>query len=400
MSDSVLETLQQLREEIRRHDQRYYIEAQPEISDREYDLLMDRLKKLEAENPELVTPDSPTQRVGEAPVDHLEQVEHRTPMLSIDNTYSLEELREFGDRTAKSLPGEEIEWTVELKVDGVAISLIYENGVLTRALTRGNGQVGDDITHNARTIVDAPLKLLGDPPPLLEVRGEIYMTNADLVKLNQKQQEKGDPVYANTRNVTAGSVRLLDPRLCAERNLRIFCHGVGYCEGLQATDYHDFLETLQGYGLPITPLAQSFPTFAEAVEYCPTVIERLHELSFEVDGIVLKVNDFQQRERLGARSKSPRWLVAYKWEKYEAITKVNEITVQVGKTGQITPVAELEPVELAETIVSRSSLHNADEIQRLDVREGDVGPEARVLGAASLPLSARFLVDRSIVLKG
>jgi DNA ligase (NAD+) len=373
MNNGASKQIAELREQIRYHDRKYYVEAAPEISDLQYDRLMDELKQLEAAHPELVTPDSPTQRVGEQPVGDLSQVEHRVPMMSIDNTYSVEELRAYGQRAAKLLPGETVEWVVELKVDGVAASIVYEDGVLVRAVTRGNGRVGDDITHNIRTIGDVPLRLLGDdPPPVLEVRGEVYMTNADLVKLNELQQAKGEPPYANTRNVTAGTVRLLDPRICAERRLRVFCHGVGYCEGLKAANHMDFLAEIGNYGLPPTPHVECFPSFDAAVEHCEALIERLHELDFEVDGLVLKVDNFEQRERLGATSKSPRWLIAYKFEKYEAVTRLNAINVQVGKTGTITPVAELEPVQLAGTTVSRASLHNADEIERKDVRVGDM----------------------------
>ncbi|PQO44488.1 NAD-dependent DNA ligase LigA [Blastopirellula marina] len=370
---SVEQDIEQLREKIRYHDRKYYVEASPEITDLEYDKLIDQLKDLEAKRPDLVTPDSPTQRIGDAPVPQLEQHEHRVPMLSIDNTYSLDELKKYGERIAKLLPDEKIAWVVELKIDGVAVSILYENGVMTRALTRGNGTVGDDITHNVRTIADAPLRLIGDDvPPQLEVRGEIYMTNADLVKLNEKQAEAGLPAYKNTRNVTAGTIRLLDPRISAERNLRLFCHGVGYAEGLKATSHSEFLQELNSYGLPATPFVKSFLDFDSAIEHCQGLIESLHELEFEVDGLVLKVDRFDQRAKLGSTSKSPRWLIAYKFEKYEATTKVNNIEVQVGKTGAITPVAILEPVELAETTVSRASLHNAEEIVRKDVRVGDV----------------------------
>jgi len=294
-------------------------------------------------------------------------------MLSIDNTYSIEELNKYGQRIAGLLEDEPIEWVVELKIDGVAASVTYENGLLTQALTRGNGQVGDDITHNIRTVVDVPLRLAGDDvPPLIEVRGEVYMTNSDLVRLNEQQLSRGEAPYANTRNVTAGSIRLLDPRKCAQRRLRMFCHGVGHAEGMSAETHMDFLNELGGYGLPPTPHVESFPTFDAAVEHCQSLVERLHELDFEVDGLVLKVNRFDQRERLGSTSKSPRWLIAYKFEKYEGVTRLNAITVQVGKTGTITPVAELEPIELAGTTVSRASLHNAEEIERKDIRVGDV----------------------------
>ncbi|MCA9263868.1 MAG: NAD-dependent DNA ligase LigA [Planctomycetales bacterium] len=368
----VRQEIESLRNTIREHDRHYYVEAAPVISDLDYDQLVKRLQQLEADHPELVTADSPTQRVGDAPVSHLEQAPHRVPMLSIDNTYSEQEVRDHDQRLRKLLDGEPIEWVVEYKIDGVAASVIYESGVLTQALTRGNGRVGDDITHNARTIADLPLKLRGDAPPLLEVRGEVYMTNSDLVRLNEQQQAKGDAPYANTRNVTAGTIRLLDPQIAATRKLRMFCHGVGAIEGLTAETHMEFLESLRHWGLPATPAVRAYPDIDRALEHCQTLIEGLPDLDFEVDGIVLKVNRFTQRERLGSTSKSPRWLIAYKFEKYEATTRLNEIRVQVGKTGTITPVAELEPVLLAGTTVSRASLHNAEEIARKDIRVGDI----------------------------
>ena len=372
MTSNTAAEIARLRETIRHHDRKYYVEAAPEISDLEYDRLVEQLKTLEAKHPELVTPDSPTQRVGEQPVEGLVQVAHRVPMLSIENTYSLEDLQRFGERMGKLLPAENLEWVVELKIDGVAVSLIYEHGVLARGLTRGNGVVGDDVTHNLRTVSGVPLRLLGDSaPPILEVRGEVYMTNSDLVVLNQAQEAKGDSSFANTRNVTAGSIRLLDPRICAQRRLRFFCHSVGQVEGLRAESHMEFLEEMRSYGIPSTPHAERFSSFAAAVEHCGSLIERLHELDFEIDGLVLKVNRFDQRRRLGSTAKSPRWVIAYKFEKYEAATRLRAIRVQVGKTGTVTPVADLEPVELAGTIVSRASLHNADEIHRKDIREGD-----------------------------
>ena len=370
-TDSSVEIVR-LRKEIDRHDRKYYVEAAPEISDTDYDRLVDCLKKLEAAHPELVTSDSSTQRIGDRPVEGLEPFEHRVPMLSIDNTYSLDELKKYGDRIAKLLPAEPVDWVVELKVDGVAASLIYENGLLTHGVTRGNGRVGDDITHNVRTIKDIPLRLSGkDVPPLLEVRGEIYMTNSDLVLLNEAQQRNGEPPFANTRNVTAGSVRQLDPRVCARRRLRFFCHSAGDAVGLNANTHMEFLREMAAYGLSPTPQVECFSSFTAAVEHCEELIERLHELDFEIDGLVLKVNRFDQRQRLGSTAKSPRWVIAYKFEKYEATTRLSAIRVQVGKTGAITPVADLEPVELAGTTVSRASLHNADEIARKDVRPGD-----------------------------
>ncbi|NLF68248.1 MAG: NAD-dependent DNA ligase LigA [Candidatus Anammoximicrobium sp.] len=365
--------VEQLREQIRHHDRQYYVEAAPEIGDLEYDRLLQRLKDLEAKHPELVTPDSPTQRVGDALVGDLPKLTHREPMLSIENTYSVDELREFASRTSKLLAGDTIDWVVELKIDGVAIATIYENGLLARALTRGSGSIGQDVTHNVRTISDVPLRLCGtDFPAVIEIRGEVYMTNSDLVKINRLQSERGESVFANTRNFTAGSIVLKDPKTCASRPLKFFAHSVGYCEGLRAATHLEFLEKIGGYGLRPTPLVQCFPHIDKAIEYCEELIGRLHEFDFEVDGLVLKVNSFEQRERLGATSKSPRWVVAYKFEKYEAATRLNRIDVQVGKTGAITPVAELSPVSLAGTTVSRASLHNADEIRRKDIRVGDV----------------------------
>jgi DNA ligase (NAD+) len=411
---SAASQIAELREEIRRHDQKYYVEAAPEISDTEYDRLVERLKKLEAEHPALVSPDSPTQRIGDQPVEGLMPFEHRVPMLSIENTYSLDELKKYGERVTKLLPGETVEWVVELKVDGVAVSLIYEDGLLTHGVTRGNGRTGDDITHNVRTIKDIPLRLTacsplslrerarvrasgendsngphplplsqrerGDVveqvPPLLEVRGEIYMTNSDLVRFNEIQKAKIEhgekpEILKNTRNAVAGSVRQLDPRVCADRRLRFFCHSAGDTRGLKAKTHIEFLDEMRSYGLAATPYVECFPSFAAAVEHCEELIERLFELDFEIDGLVLKVNSFDQRERLGSTSKCPRWVIAYKFEKYEATTRLNAIRVQVGKTGAITPVADLEPVELAGSTISRASLHNADEIQRKDVRPGD-----------------------------
>ncbi len=293
-------------------------------------------------------------------------------MLSIDNTYRREELKAYFDRTEKLLENQPIQWVMEYKIDGVAGSIRYEHGRMTMALTRGNGDIGDDITHNIRTVRDLPLVLNGtSPPPLLEVRGEVYMTNADLADLNLRQSESGDEPYKNTRNVTAGTIRLLDPAIAAKRNLRFFCHGVGATEGLRATNHIAFLEEVGKLGIPPTPGVQLLSGSDAALDAVAMLEDEMPDLPFEVDGIVFKVNDFAQREKLGMRSKSPRWLIAYKFERYEAVTTLNTITVQVGKTGTITPVANLSPVDIADTTVSRASLHNADEIERLDVREGD-----------------------------
>lgn len=373
MSENVAEEIQRLRELIRYHDYKYYVEASPEISDLEYDRLMQRLRELEEAHPELITPDSPTQRVGEQPIESLQQVPHRVPMLSIENTYSAQEVRNFAQRVQKLLNGEPVEWVVEPKIDGVAVAIHYENGRLVRGVTRGDGFVGDDVTHNVRTVRGVPLRLLGKGhPPMVEIRGEVYMTNSDLVKLNEEQKKRGEPLFANPRNATAGSIRLLDPRICAQRRLRFICHGLGYSEGFDVKTHMEFLEKVKGWGVPIPPGVACFDDIEKAIAYCEEQIEHLHELDFEIDGLVLKVNRFDQRERLGATAKSPRWVMAYKFEKYEAKTRVLQIRVQVGKTGIVTPVADLEPVLLAGTVVAHASLHNADEIERKDVRVGDV----------------------------
>ncbi len=385
MTASAARQIEVLREQIRHHDRLYYVEASPEITDREYDALIDRLTQLEAKYPELVTSDSPTQRIGDEPVPGLQAVTHRVPMLSIDNTYSIEDLAAWGRRVEKLLPAEgrategegyakePIQWVLELKIDGVAVSLTYENGLLALAATRGNGLIGDDITHNVRTIHGVPLRLdLDDPPASVEVRGEIYMTNSDLVTLNEEQAAKGLPPFANTRNVAAGSIRLLDPRECAARPLRFFCHGVGNVGGLGATSQTELLAWGVRAGLPVAPRTAAFDSLDALIDHASTLIEELHDLDFEVDGFVVKVDRFDQQQRLGTTAKSPRWAIAWKFEKFEATTKLAGIRVQVGRGGTVTPVADLEPVELAGTTVSRASLHNADEVARKDIRVGDV----------------------------
>jgi DNA ligase (NAD+) len=379
VSASVAARIERLRERIRHHDRKYYVEAAPEIPDREYDRLVEELRTLEEAHPDLVTPDSPTQRVGDEPMAELVPVSHRRPMLSIDNTYSAADLAAWGRRVEKLVregegrADEPIEWVLELKIDGVAVSLAYEAGRLALAATRGNGVTGDDITHNARTIPGVPLVLdLADPPASIEVRGEVYMTNSDLVTLNEEQAKRGLAPFANTRNVVAGSIRLLDPRECAARPLRFFCHGVGDSTGLGAGSQTELLAWATAAGLPVAPGTQVFASLDALVERGTELIEELHDLDFEVDGFVVKVNRFDQQRRLGTTAKSPRWAIAWKFEKFEATTLLAGIRVQVGRGGTITPVADLEPVELAGTTVSRASLHNADEVARKDIRVGDV----------------------------
>jgi len=374
---SAASRIAKLREEIRRHDRKYYVEATPEIGDRDYDRLVDELRDLEARHPELVTPDSPTQRVGDEPVPELQPVRHRVPMMSIDNTYGAEDLAAWGKRVEKLLADaghtEPVEWVLELKIDGVAMSLTYDSGALVLAATRGNGITGDDVTHNVRTIHGVPLLLARSAPPeSIEVRGEVYMTNSDLVALNETQAQAGLAAFANTRNVAAGSIRLLDPRECARRPLRFFCHGVGDATGLGAASQTDLLAWAVEAGLPVAPGTQVFGSLDALVDRGTALIEELHGLDFEVDGFVVKVNRFDQQRILGATAKSPRWAIAWKFEKFEATTTLAGIRVQVGRGGTITPVADLEPVELAGTVVRRASLHNADEIARKDIRIGDV----------------------------
>ena len=361
----------ELSERIRYYDRCYFVEHESKISDTEYDQLMLRLRDLERAHPDLIRPDSPTQRVGEKLTGDRPVVRHLVPMLSIENVYSEGELRDFGRSIVEQFPDEVVEWVCELKIDGVAASVIYEKGVLSLALTRGDGVSGEDITANVRTIQDIPLRLTGNVPDYLEVRGEIYMPNAELVRLNYLQAQRGKKPFANTRNVTAGSLKQDDPAVCAERHLRFFAHSVGSTEGMGVLNHLDFMNRLHELGFATSPYMKRFDCFDQAVNYCGEMIEHLHELDFEIDGIVLKVNDFRQREVLGTTSKFPRWVIAYKFEKYEARTRLLEIRVQVGKSGKITPVAVLEPVQIAGTTVARASLHNADEIARKDIRVGD-----------------------------
>ena len=373
MTADIQAEILRLRTALEHHNQLYYIAAQPEISDLEYDQLLQRLHQLETEHPQYDDPSSPTHKVGGAPIAGFSTVPHRVPMLSIDNVYDEGNLREFDQRLRRLLePGEAVEYVIEYKIDGVALSAIYEHGKFLQALTRGDGQQGDDITHNARVIAGLPLKLHGqNVPAYLEVRGEAFISNTDFAHLRASQQTSGGLLFANPRNTTAGGLKLLDPQECRRRHIRFLAHSLGWTEGLQFPTHLEYLEALRGWGIPVTPQVQLRPTFEETFLYCQELMERLHELDFEVDGIVLKVNRIEQRERLGRTSKSPRWVVAYKWEKYEAVTQVQDIGIQVGKSGALTPVAHLVPVEIAGTTVSRASLHNRDELQRLGVRIGD-----------------------------
>jgi DNA ligase (NAD+) len=371
---TIPQRVEELRRQINYHNDRYYKDARPEISDREFDRLLEELKELEAKHPDLVTPDSPTQRVGGQPIEGFVAVRHRVPMLSIDNTYNAEELREFDKRVRKGLAkGEAVTYVVEPKIDGVAMSMTYEDGVFTVGATRGNGEEGDDVTHNLKTIRELPLRLRGDDPPaLFEARGEVYMTREELARLNRQRAEKGLKPYDNPRNLTAGTLHMLDPRQVAERRLRVFAYGQGATEGVETATHLETLDLLRQWGFPVNPHIASFEAIDDVIAYVNDWATKRNELPYETDGLVIKVNDYAQRHRLGETTKFPRWVVAYKFPAEQALSKVLSIDLTVGKNGTLTPTANLTPVRLAGTTVSRASLHNADFIKAKDVRVGDM----------------------------
>ena len=361
----------QLREEIEKHNRRYYEQAAPTISDREYDRLYKELVDLESKFPELVTSDSPTQRVGGKPLKAFEPIEHRVPMLSLDNTYSEEEVADFYARIARLLPNEKIPVVIEPKVDGVAVSLLYENGKLRHAATRGDGTVGDDITQNIRTIRSVPEQLRGKAPKLLEVRGEVYMDKKGFEKLNAEREKEGLPLFANPRNAAAGSLKQLDPAIVAKRPLGLVCYGTGATEGVDVDLHSKIFPLLKKLGLPAPEkwwLADSVEKILQAIHELDQV---RHDFPYQTDGAVVKVDSFAQRENLGFTAKSPRWAIAYKYEAERVETRLLDIVVQVGRTGTLTPVAILEPVLVSGSTVSRATLHNEDEIKRKDIRIGD-----------------------------
>lgn len=365
--------IRRLREEIREHDYLYYVLNQPRISDRRYDELFAELKSLEQAHPELITADSPTQRVSERPIEGFQTVRHAVPMLSIDNTYNAEELRAFDERVAKLLGGRDYDYVVELKIDGLAISVRYENGILSTAATRGNGEVGDNVTANVRTIKAVPLALLDGAhvPDVVEVRGEVYMPSSSFVELNRLRAEAGEPPFANPRNAAAGSLKLLDARITAARNLSFFAYATGEVSESLASEHYEMLERLRDFGLPVNPAIRRARDVDEALDICLSWSEKRSELDYQIDGMVIKVNRFDQREILGATGRAPRWCISYKFAAERAETIVESIGVQVGKSGILTPVARLTPVQLAGTTVKRASLHNFDELKRLNVGIGD-----------------------------
>ena len=363
--------MEQLRDEIRRYDRLYYEEAAPIISDREYDRLYKQLVDLETQFPDLATPDSPTQRVGGKPLKAFEQVPHLIPMLSLDNTYSEEEVKNFYARIQRLLPNEKVPVVIEPKVDGVAVSLIYENGRLRQAATRGDGTVGDDITQNIRTIRSVPERLRGAAPKLLEARGEVYMHKRGFEKLNEERRKAGLPLFANPRNAAAGSLKQLDPAIVAKRPLGVVLYGTGATEGVDVNVHSEIFPLLKKLGLPATErwwVAKSVEEILEAIHELDGI---RHKFAYQTDGAVVKVNSFAQRERLGFTAKSPRWAIAYKYEAERVETRLNDIVIQVGRTGILTPVAMLEPVLVSGSTVGRATLHNEDEIKRKDIRIGD-----------------------------
>jgi DNA ligase (NAD+) len=360
--------MRQLASEIERHNRLYYLDANPEISDREFDLLLRELTKLEKENPELADPNSPTQRVGGAPLDKFLHVRHSVPMMSLDNLFTEQELRDYVAKT----PGPFI---LEPKIDGISISLRYENGELVQAITRGDGKIGDDVTANARTIKSIPLRLETlDPPTVLEVRGEIFMTRSGFIQINEARQESGDAPFANPRNACAGSMKLLDPREVAKRPLDFICYAVGELNGTEFNSHKEMTYSLQRFGFKAFNnfIANWLCDDASALWGKLCELENMRdEFEFEMDGGVIKVNDRTQYEALGYTAKFPRWAIAYKYAPEQAETTLNSVTVQVGRTGVLTPVAELEPAQLAGTVVKRATLHNEDEIRRKDIKIGD-----------------------------
>jgi DNA ligase (NAD+) len=365
--------LSQLREEIRHHDYRYYADARPEISDAEYDALMRELRELESSFPELVTPDSPTQRVAGQPAETFRPVEHRVPMLSLDNATTPEELRELEARLARALPGVRFSYVCEPKIDGLGVALLYERGRLSRGATRGDGRVGEEITPNLRTIRSIPLTLRGRLAEAaeVEVRGEVFMPRAEFAKLNRALEEAGEATFANPRNAAAGAVRQKDPGVTTRRPLDIFLYHVSQARELGFSTYGETLEALREAGFKTNPRAERCPTIDAVVEYCVRLEAERDGLGYEADGAVIKVDALEQQWRLGSTTHHPRWALAFKFAPRQATTLVQAIEVNVGKTGALTPVAKLVPVPLAGVVISNVSLHNEDEVRRKDVRVGD-----------------------------
>lgn len=377
MKKNPQQRIEELRKLIKEHDYNYYVLAQPTISDYEYDQLVNELIRLEKENPHLITPDSPTQRVSSDLTNVFNPVTHKIPMLSLSNTYSEDEMYDFDRRVREGLPKyEKVEYVCELKIDGVSVSLKYKNGLLVTAATRGDGITGEEITNNVRTIKSVPLSIripssrklkLDD----IEVRGEIYMEIEAFNKINAERELNGEKTFANPRNLTAGTIKLLDPQLVAKRPLQIFLYYL-FSESDELTSHYENLRLLTEMGFRVNPNYRLCKSIKEVMEFCDEWEEKRDTLPYEIDGVVVKVNSLRHQKILGSIAKSPRWAVAFKFKAKQAKTKLNKIIWQVGRTGTLTPVAELEPVFLAGSTISRATLHNIDEIRRKDIREGDI----------------------------
>jgi len=361
--------IQKLRVDINYHNYQYYVKNNPVIADYEYDMLVKKLEALEAEYPELITPDSPTQRIGGEPIKGFTTVEHKIPMLSLDNAYSHDELREFDDRVKKTIT--DYEYICEPKIDGVSIALIYENGLFVRGATRGDGIKGDDITSNLRTIRSIPLRVHGSDLQNAEVRGEVYFPISSFKRFNKDQEKKGTQVFANPRNAAAGSLRQLDPRIVASRPLDTFLYYISHSDK-DFKSQEKSLEILRAAGFHVNPLIEKASSIEEAISYCKKLETKRDSLDYEIDGVVLKVNLFSQQRELGSTIKHPRWAIAFKFTAKQATTRLKDIVVQVGRTGTLTPVAVLEPIQVGGVTVSRATLHNFDELKRKDIRIGDM----------------------------
>ena len=371
--NNILKKIEELREKIRYHNYRYYVLDNPTVSDAEYDQLMRDLIELEEKYPRYITLSSPTQRVGVEPVSGFSTVKHITPMFSLANAFLIEELRAFDQRVKKLIPQKKLEYVVELKIDGLAVALVYENGVFIRGATRGNGVNGEEITSNLRTIKTIPLKLFGENIPLrIEVYGEVYMKKSDFKKLNKERTKREENLFANPRNAAAGSVRQLDPRITAQRHLDTFIYRATFPEGNNLNTHMEVLNYLKKIGFKVNPHIKLCQNIGEAINYCQKWIEKKEELDYEIDGMVIKVNSLRMREELGSTTRSPRWAIAYKFPAQQVTTKVQGIIVQVGRTGALTPVAMLDPVRISGSVVQRATLHNEDEIRRKDIRIGDI----------------------------
>jgi len=373
--ESVRTRVAELRRQLSYHNYRYYVLDSPEISDAEYDALFRQLQSIEEQHPDLITPDSPTQRVGAEPLDAFETVRHRLPMLSLGNAFDEDELRAFDERVKRhlGLPAEEtIDYLAELKVDGLAVSLTYENGLFTRGATRGDGATGEDITQNLRTVRAIPLRMLGDAPPaLVEVRGEVYLDRREFARINREREEEGQPIFANPRNAAAGSVRQLDSSITARRRLDIIVYGTGALEGVSFERHSELLDYLVTVGFRASPERAICRGIDEAAAYCRQWQEKHADLNYGADGVVLKIDSLALQSDLGQVSRSPRWAVAYKFPPEEQTTVVKDIFVSVGRTGALTPVAMMEPVVISGSTVQMATLHNEDEVARKDVRVGD-----------------------------